>query len=342
MKWQLTVKRPANIVDSSIGLWADKNVLGDFLEPIYSQGIITSQKGIISYYVPEEEIEQQINYFSNNLNAIQDVLNSYNNHFQKVQNSLKELEDKVSLRSMRDFFRDYQVFSECRVPTRVIGFCENLPENIIDQVAKLRFSFKEDFTKIRESFYDRILKEISIEIYSKEDSLEFLTYLEILDLLENQNNGKYQKIIEERKKSHLLVLYRQNDDFFVLSNKEAEDFMEKAIMKENLENIKEVKGQIACLGNVKGRVVKMFKVENKDLENGFILVTPMTTPDFVPLMKKVKAIITDEGGLTCHAAILSRELNIPCIIGTKIATQVFNDGDLVEVDANNGVVRKSN
>ena len=74
-------------------------------------------------------------------------------------------------------------------------------------------------------------------------------------------------------------------------------------------------------------------------EHGDILVTGMTRPEFVPLMKKSSAIITDEGGITCHAAIVSRELKIPCIIGTKIATQILKDGDLVEVDADNGVIK---
>jgi pyruvate,water dikinase len=70
-----------------------------------------------------------------------------------------------------------------------------------------------------------------------------------------------------------------------------------------------------------------------------VLVANMTTPDFVPAMKKASAVVTDEGGITCHAAIVARELKKPCIIGTKIATQVLHDGDLVEVDADNGVVR---
>lgn len=56
-------------------------------------------------------------------------------------------------------------------------------------------------------------------------------------------------------------------------------------------------------------------------------------------MERAATIITDEGGITCHAAIISRELKIPCIIGTKIATQVLKDGDRVEVDANKGIIR---
>lgn len=65
----------------------------------------------------------------------------------------------------------------------------------------------------------------------------------------------------------------------------------------------------------------------------------MTSVDFVPIMKRASAFVTDEGGITSHASIVSREMNKPCIIGTKIATQVLKDGDLVEVDANNGVVK---
>jgi len=73
---------------------------------------------------------------------------------------------------------------------------------------------------------------------------------------------------------------------------------------------------------------------------GDILVAPMTTPDFVAAARKAAAIVTDEGGVTCHAAILARELNITCVVGTRIATQVLHDGDFVEVDAAKGIVRK--
>lgn len=73
--------------------------------------------------------------------------------------------------------------------------------------------------------------------------------------------------------------------------------------------------------------------------DGDVLVTCMTTPDFLSIMKKSAAFVTDEGGITCHAAIVARELKKPCIIGTKIATQVLHDGDEVEVDAEKGIVR---
>ncbi len=76
------------------------------------------------------------------------------------------------------------------------------------------------------------------------------------------------------------------------------------------------------------------------MDEGDLLVSHMTDPEIVPAMKKAAAIVTDMGGITCHAAIVSRELGIPCVIGTKIATKVLRDGDLAEVDANKGIIRK--
>lgn len=78
----------------------------------------------------------------------------------------------------------------------------------------------------------------------------------------------------------------------------------------------------------------------KKVKKGAVLITQMTTPDYIPSMRLAGAFVTDEGGLTCHAAIISRELKKPCIVGTRVATQVFKDGDMVEVDADRGIVRK--
>jgi len=101
-----------------------------------------------------------------------------------------------------------------------------------------------------------------------------------------------------------------------------------------------LKGQIACPGNITGRVKIIHGVwDFKNFQTGDILVTSMTRPEFMPIIHKAKAIITDEGGITCHAAIISRELNIPCIIGTKIATKILKSGDLVEINDQEKIVK---
>ncbi|OGZ26729.1 MAG: hypothetical protein A2365_02415 [Candidatus Nealsonbacteria bacterium RIFOXYB1_FULL_40_15] len=104
----------------------------------------------------------------------------------------------------------------------------------------------------------------------------------------------------------------------------------------------QLRGMVVYRGRVEkvcGKVNLILDIRKDKFEDGSILVTSMTRPEFVPLVKRAKAVITDEGGVTCHAAIISRELNIPCIVGTKNATKVLKDGDLVEVDANKGVVK---
>ncbi len=97
----------------------------------------------------------------------------------------------------------------------------------------------------------------------------------------------------------------------------------------------------ASIGKATGivRILKNAKESHKLKENE-ILVTSMTTPDYIMAIKKASAIVTDEGGITCHAAIVSREFGIPCIVGTHIATKVLKDGDKVMVDATKGIVEK--
>ncbi len=128
-------------------------------------------------------------------------------------------------------------------------------------------------------------------------------------------------------------------DMQILSEDDTIKF-EKEFVDTKSKIINEFNGVIAFHGIIRGivKVVLSFDDFGK-FQDDDVLVCSMTDPNFVPLMKKASAIITDTGGILCHAAIISRELGIPCIIGTKIATQVLKDGDLVEVDADRGIVR---
>ena len=110
--------------------------------------------------------------------------------------------------------------------------------------------------------------------------------------------------------------------------------------KRKVEKVIEFKGQTGCIGKAKGIVKIIYRPQDMGkMKKGDILVSIATDPDIVQAMKKAAAIVTEQGGVTSHAAIVSRELNIPCVIGTKIATKVLKDGDLVEVDANKGIVK---
>jgi pyruvate,water dikinase len=100
-----------------------------------------------------------------------------------------------------------------------------------------------------------------------------------------------------------------------------------------------LKGLGSSPGTASGRVKILQKLEELDkVKEGDVLVTTMTNPDMVPAMKRAVAIVTEEGGMTCHAAIVSRELGIPSIVGTGNATEVLKEGDIITVDGSRGVV----
>ncbi len=112
------------------------------------------------------------------------------------------------------------------------------------------------------------------------------------------------------------------------------------LLENSLTHSKTLTGATAYKGKIKGTAKLVVSAKDfKKIKRGDILVTQMTRPEFMPILHKVSAIVTDEGGITCHAAIMSRELKIPCVIGTQTATKMLKNGDLVEVDANQGAIK---
>ncbi|PIN86682.1 hypothetical protein COV19_03550 [Candidatus Woesearchaeota archaeon CG10_big_fil_rev_8_21_14_0_10_44_13] len=143
---------------------------------------------------------------------------------------------------------------------------------------------------------------------------------------------------DERRKSFFMLVEKKGIEQHT-GKKAAERRGEELLSA--FEGITNFTGTIASPGKEIGKAKVCFSSQDaiKKIGKGDILVASMTLPDYVPAMKKAAAIVTDEGGVTCHAAIVSRELKIPCIIGTGIATKVLKDGDYIEVNANHGVVR---
>ncbi len=201
------------------------------------------------------------------------------------------------------------------------------------------FSFLRDRRKTiqQKSFYYQIqiMEEISKCVSIPRTDLEYL----LLGQFDFLSNLKKTKILIEQQKEGVLLNWNENDGIYFKSGKGAVKKYEEIKLPLSQDIL--LKGQSACSGIARGRVRKIFNTHEKYIFNeGDVLVTGMTSPDFFPLMKRAAAIVTDLGGITCHAAILARELGKPCIVGTEIATNVLKDGELVEVDADNGVVRR--
>ena len=128
----------------------------------------------------------------------------------------------------------------------------------------------------------------------------------------------------------------------VFTNESAKIIEQKELKKDkSLSDIYQVKGQPIFKGIVRGKAkIILLRKDYAKVENGDIIVSFNTNPTSVPFLEKASALVTNEGGMLCHAAIVAREMNIPCVIGTKNATKIFKDGDMIEVDANKGIVRK--
>lgn len=139
-----------------------------------------------------------------------------------------------------------------------------------------------------------------------------------------------------RRSGYALISDNTNERLLITGT-ELKSWEDKFIPKADSNQIK---GITAYKGVVKGKaIILKDRSELHKAKEGDIIVTPMTTPDFIVVMKMAAAIVTDLGGITSHAAIVSRELGIPCVVGTKIATQIIKDGDMVEVDADKGIVK---
>lgn len=216
----------------------------------------------------------------------------------------------------------------------------SIPESLMNifyffsQLFKLRDQRKKQ-TLMTNYLYDLFFLRIA-EIFSINfDDLRLILAEEIT---ENVTAEDLKKKINERRKIFVEACFDKKithyfgNEGIIIYNEINKTFGHKGDV---------IKGTPAFRGKVKGIVrVIMGEAHFSKFNEGEILVAPMTRPEFVPLMKKAIAVITDEGGVTCHAAIISRELKIPCIVGTKIATKVLKDGDVVEVDAEKGVVTK--
>jgi phosphoenolpyruvate synthase/pyruvate phosphate dikinase len=230
--------------------------------------------------------------------------------------------------------------------------------------------------KVRKSNYSRIIKEFSKnkELFYISKFFADYSYLKDFKPYTRDNGGFYIKplFLEVAKRTNLSLdqalslneeeipkmlneeihlnpadlevrmknsAYLCEDGYITLvTNKKELEKLDRVLNPS--EEIIELKGLGVSEGFAKGKVsVILSNNDFKKFKEGGILVTSATRPDFVPLMKKAIATVTDEGGILSHAAIISRELGKPCIVGTAKATRVLKDGDLVEVDADRGVVK---
>jgi pyruvate,water dikinase len=172
-------------------------------------------------------------------------------------------------------------------------------------------------------------------------SAQDVAYLYPLDVIGGLSGKipfkKLKEIVSARRLAFAYI--RIGDKEYKIDGQPAIDLLGKIPFGNNSQ--KELRGKPAFTGIVKGQAVLVLgKADYSQISNADILITTSTLPDMVPYMKKVKAIVAEEGGVLSHASVISRELKIPAVIGVSGATQVIKSGDFVEVDAEQGIIRK--
>lgn len=247
----------------------------------------------------------------------------------EVEKSQNDLEKRKA--------QQYQLFRKINSPD-----VEKIA-HILQQFALLRLELKNCWAGVHYSLFP-LFQRISEAVgQSINDVMMFWSMKDILTFLEKNAAVSKEEI---RMRNVFYVLLFDNDVLSFYVGDEAKARKREILKGYAEQKVTSFQGSVACRGEATG-IVKIVLFEDLriiektalDITDKTILVTGMTNPNMIPIIKKVKAIVTDEGGITCHAAIISREFNIPCIVGTKIATQVLKDGDIVEVNAYDGIVR---
>lgn len=237
------------------------------------------------------------------------------------QNKSKKVEEATG-----DFVRTFKVEKNDAELIRIIKeyvFIRTYRSDIINHALFFMMPILEESAKRLSITYDDIL---------------YLSYQEILESLKR---GTLLKDINISERKTMWALFREKDTLYILQGKEIAEFVEiQEFNKDYSESVKEITGQTGYKGKITGIVKTVITPDDvKKVSKGDILVAVMTFPSYIAAMEKASAFITDEGGILCHAAIVAREMNKPCIIGTKISTKVLKDGDEVEVDANIGIIK---
>ncbi len=223
--------------------------------------------------------------------------------------------------------KDYkEAFHSIRESRELVNLIDLSREFLFLQTHKMEVLFLAHF------YVCPLFREIGGRFEITVDELVYLTGEEIIGLLEGTNNVDIKEIKNRMK---AVAVIKKHNEITLLSGDKVKRITQKAT-KATM-----VKGTVASKGRAKGKARLLYEIEDMPkIQKGDIIISPMTLPCFVPVLRKASGIITDFGGILCHAALISREFGIPCVVGTKNATKVFKDNDLVELNAYDGIARK--
>lgn len=262
----------------------------------------------------DNDTKQRLEQLSDNVNEIKKAIAEKENSEETIKLEQEKIEKYLKLNKREKYL--FQIL-------RTLGFW--------------KFERKYRNQQAHEMMED-FIKEIARRNHLTIIQAKMIAPMEMEDVL--VRNKVNLNLLNERLKESVMLFEGLHST--VLEDKKVKKLSEeiKRSLTIDIVNVKELHGSTAYPGYAKGVVKQVDLPEEMDkLNNGDILISMSTSPQILPAMKKASAVVTDSGGITCHAAIVARELKIPTVIGTKIATKVLKDGDLIEVDAGKGIIR---
>ena len=259
---------------------------------------------------PQKELS--INYFKQKIKTIKNPDRELKEHYK-----VKKRVEKEAKEALKRY--DYETKKRL-ILSRKSAFTLNWS---VQRIYQSCFSFNVLLNKSAEF----------LDIHTKD--VEFLRAEEIISLNKIKKN-----IIKERKKGFAYIHTNRELRLRIGTDYKLIKQWTKSITKIKEKN-PEIKGIGIHKGIINGRTIIIQSERDFDkVKEGNIIVCSMTSPNYVVILDKAKGWITDEGGILSHAAIISREMKKPCIVGTRIATKLLKDGDKIELNANTGIVKK--
>lgn len=349
-KWEKFLTRPYAPLFLSMHINVYYRALKELMVINFKNFIYLNKEGNVDIYRDEPNVKKVNDKIYDFLIRSPRKINQLITEAKKAETIIKNVIKKekiLKVEDLKNFIKNFELYSKIFVRLTTMPFylgmiIENRlnPDalrfkKIINKMKKLRtVDYYQDFNNYVLGKYLKIL--------AKENNLPYnliwqMTFPEILQVA-RRKLAPDKKELNQRKKQFVYTFF--NNKVNLISNKNFTNKVDKILSSKIDKQQKFIRGKVAHPGKAIGKVkivhnigdIKKFKARN-------ILVSISTNPDLMPALKIAGAIVTDEGGLISHAAIIARELKKPCIIGTKIATKVLRDGQLVEVDANRGVVK---
>lgn len=250
-----------------------------------------------------------------------------------IESRIHELETSMS----RVIEERNKLIDKYMIDKQTVYYCD-----LIAEIGHQRFMMRTDgFIPL--AFANGPFLTIASQLELDVAELSYLSVNELLSFLKHPTESMVNELKDRKKNDTYLMVIEGDKRCFFYGDKAKQEY-NKRVETEDYSGIKEFSGNTAMVGKVNGKALVFQWGEDLqeaigNIKEETILIAGQTRPQLMPLIRACVGIVTDEGGVTSHAAIVARELKMPCVVGTKVATKVLKTGDKIELDADNGKVK---